>query len=54
MGSALATAGAAGIIIAMLFDPPYSHGYLAFPIGFVHGLMMGFGTVLALWNLKPP
>ena len=52
-GSILSTLGAAALIFALIFEPAYTSGPFAFPIGVGNGIIMGLGATLALWNLKP-
>ena len=51
-GSVLCTVGAGFLLYALIFEPAYTSGSLAFPIGFVDGIVMGLGAALVLWNLR--
>lgn len=51
LGAAMTTLAALGTIFTFVFCPLYLESPVAFPVGFLHGLVLGVGVVLVIWNL---
>ena len=50
-GAAMTALAALGIVFTAVFRPFYLESPVAFPVGFLHGLVLGVGVALVIWNL---
>jgi hypothetical protein len=51
LGAAMTALAALGIVFTFVSRPPYLESPMAFPAGFLHGLVLGVGVALVVWNL---
>ena len=49
--AAMTTLAALGIVFTFVFRPFYLESPMAFPLGFLHGLVLGVGVALVISNL---
>ena len=50
-GVVMTTLAALGIVFTFVSRPSYLESPLAFPAGFVNGLVLGVGVAVVIWNL---